>query len=208
MRKINKSVPPQSFSSLMSSRGKPSNWDEFHKNNKDVFNDCRETILINEQNCLCGYTELPIQEITDCHIDHYKKKSLNPSFCFDWDNFIVATKDSDFGACFKDNHFCSCITDYLEIFNPVVDDCSTYFEYDSFGEIKPKNGLRIEEKTKAEKTIEVFNLKENSLNSRRQFVIQSIKSYMAGGLPAQAIEEALSPYGFKSVIEQELAIIP
>lgn len=204
MRKINKSVPPQSFSSLLSSRKKPSNWDEFHKNNQDVFNECRETILINEQDCLCGYTELPIQEITDSHIDHYKKKSLNSIYCFDWNNFIVATKDSEFGACYKDQHYCSCINDYLKILNPVIDNCTDFFEYDFFGKIKPKSNLTSTNKLKAEETIKAFNLNHKSLSTRRQDIILIIDSYIQGGLPNSEIKSAISTQGFKSLLEQYL----
>ena len=204
MRKINKGDPPPSFSSLLSSRKKPSNWDEFHKNNHDIFNECREMILINEQDCLCGYTELPIQKISDCHIDHYRKKSLYPIFCFEWNNFIVATKNSDFGACFKDQYYCSCIADYLKILNPIMDNCIDFFEYDGFGKIKPKSNLSLTDISKAEETIEAFNLNHKSLSTRRQDIILIIDSYLQGGLPNCEIKKAISSQGFKSLLEQYL----
>ncbi|MDR1181186.1 MAG: TIGR02646 family protein [Bacteroidales bacterium] len=205
MRKINKNVAPQRFSD-MCLKNKPANWDEFHRNHQEIYNDCRETLLINEQDCLCGYTELPIKNSTDTHIDHYRKKSLFPELCFEWNNFIASTNSDDFGARYKDNKYCSLKSDYQTILNPITDDCVTYFEYNSFGYIKPQNGLNETDKEKAEKTIEVFNLNHNSLKSRRQVVIQFIKSHLSGDLPAVEIEKALSSGGFKSVVEQELII--
>lgn len=207
MRKINKGTPPESFISLLASRKKPANWDEFHKKNKDIFHECRENILLFEQDCLCGYTELPIQEITDTHIDHYVKKSINPTYCFDWNNFIVATKDNSFGACFKDTNHCKCMSDYLAILNPVTDDCCSYFEYNSFGKIKARNGLDKKDKEKAEKTIEVFNLNHESLEERRQDIIIQFNSYLKGGLPPKEIQKALSSNGFRSVLEYELTTV-
>ena len=100
MQKINKIGPTPDFSSLMRQKNKPKTWDDVPS---DVRFKMKCFMLSREQNSLCGYTELPLNN-DNSHIDHYKKRNLFPQLTFVWDNFVIASIDEEFGAKFKDNH--------------------------------------------------------------------------------------------------------
>jgi len=202
MRKINKQTPLANFNGDNYNNDctlwtcKNCNQITFHNKYKDIYEETRLQILTDEQNQLCGYTEIYINELEECHIDHYKKREFFPEHTFDWDNLIVATKDDDFGANFKDNTYKIPKSEYSDIYNPVFDYIP--FEYDEFGVI-------IEEEGKIKKTIEVFNLNCESLKRRRANIISTIRSLKNDGNNTDDIKSSLSEAGFLSVQKQELA---
>jgi uncharacterized protein (TIGR02646 family) len=194
MRKINKQTPLENFNG---DRYKDcSDWSCFHDKYKDRYEEARLTILIDEQKCLCGYTEIYIDNEKNGHIDHFVKRSINQNLTFDWNNLIVATKDDDFGANFKDNKYNSNgiqESEYNEIFNPVNDDVK--FKYTEWGEI-------ITEEEKVRKTVEVFNLNHESLKRRRKNLITTIIALkQENSLSSEEIKNKLDTLGFSSVIE-------
>lgn len=199
MRKINKGEPLPEFEAFRN-KNLGANWDDFHRKAHHVYLVTRELMLIIEQNCLCGYTEMPINDVTDAHLDHYLKKSLSPKDTFNWDNLIAATKDSDFGANYKDSVYKIKMEEYKNIFNPVEDAVEDYFEYNSRGEIEPKGELNPVLKAKVEKTVEVFNLQHESLRKRREKIIKQIDAYK--DLPKETIRKALISSGFVSLVNQ------
>jgi uncharacterized protein (TIGR02646 family) len=201
MRKINKLTPLPNFNGA-NYKNICNNWDCFHDKYEKIFQEARLQILLDEQNGLCGYTEIYINNEEESHIDHYKKKNsaFYPRLVFDWDNFIVATKDSEFGASFKDN---KCHgnnrgiqkTEYIEIYNPVTDNIK--FTYDEFGAI-------VEEEGKIKKTVEIFNLNCESLKIRRASIITTIQALKNDNNDIEDIKASLENAGFLSVVEQEL----
>jgi uncharacterized protein (TIGR02646 family) len=199
MRKINKGQPLPAFTAFKE-RNPSANWDIFHQKAQDVYNDTREMILMEEQNCLCGYTEIPIEEITDAHLDHFLKKSLSPSDTFNWNNLIAATLDTDFGANHKDSKYKIKKDEYNRIFNPVEDCIENYFDYNFRGEIVPNEAIETALKTKVVKTIQVFNLNHESLRKGRALIIKQIDDY--NDLSKADIRDALSNSGFISVVNQ------
>ncbi len=203
MRKINKRTPIPGFNGN-NFNNSCNNWSDFHEDHKDIFEESRSVILTDEQNQLCGYTEIYINDLKDCHIDHYKKKSMFPELTFEWNNLIVATKDSNFGANYKDNKSGIQKNNYGNIFNPVIDNVENYFDYTTWGEVTPKTAISEVENQKAIKTIEVFNLNHNSLKDRRKNLISMIGSY--GEIAKVDILAALDKLGFKSVINQTLKL--
>ena len=205
MRKINKGNPIPGFNGN-NFNNNCNNWSDFHEDYKNIFEESRLVILTDEQNQLCGYTEIHINKLIDCHIDHYKKKNsaFFPELIFDWNNLIVATKDSDFGANYKDNKSDIQVNDYDNIFNPVIDNVENYFYYTFWGEITPKPEISGSEKEKVKKTIEVFNLNHNSLKDRRKNLIRKISCY--GEMAKENILTALENSGFESVINQILEL--
>lgn len=199
MRKIHKQAPIQNYSDFVKKQ-KPKNWDDFHSLGQEVFEETRSTILTVEQFRLCGYTERPINNEKKSHIDHYRKRALFPKLTFDWNNFIVATIDEDFGAKYKDNKYKITKEEYDQIFNPVVDNVQDYFEYTTWGEIKSKEILSDSLKAKALKTIEVFNLKHVSLTIERRNLIKIISCY--SDLSKEEKIQSLKNNGFLSLLEQ------
>jgi len=200
MRRINKLAPLPNFNGNNYNGdcfywGKQKRDIYFHGKYKDIYEKTRCKILIHEQNKLCGYTEIYINEPKKSHIDHYVKQEHNQHLKFDWDNYIVATKDDDFGARYKDNTYKIEKNEYSTIFNPISDDVETFFYYDEFGKIREDIG-------KIKKTIEVFNLNYKVLQERRKQLITLIQSYENTNLTKDDIKSFLQEYGFKSVVEQ------
>jgi len=167
----------------------------FHSKYPDIYQDTRWQILVDEQNQLCGYTELYIENLEESHIDHYKKREHFSDLTFDWNNLIVATKDDSFGANYKDNTYEINKNEYPLIFNPVADNVENYFYYNEFGMIREDEG-------KIKKTIEVFNLNHEYLKARRKNIIDMIDSFKNGGLSTLDIKNTIENFGFKSVVEQ------
>lgn len=137
MRKINKGKPYAAFSEYIENKN-PKEWKEIG----DLKYDMRVYMLFYEQDCLCGYSEIPIEpENTESHIDHFVKQEYDSNKIFDWNNLIVSTIDEDFGGKYKDNTYKIKNSDYPHIFNPVIDDMSQFIEYSGNGEIVPIKGL-------------------------------------------------------------------
>ena len=201
MRKITKTEPIPSFQRFV--RTNPTaNWADFHVLAQDVYVAIREHILLEEQNYLCGYTEIPIEDVTDCHLDHFMKRDFAPNKTFDWQNLIASCNHEDFGAKFKNNKSKIKRADYTTIFNPVEDDVQAYFYYNEFGEIEAKHDLSPFLREKVEKTIVVFNLKHPSLVERRKKIIGDIRNYSDGLLDMETIKACLSASGFTSLVQQ------
>jgi len=194
MRKINKLTPLPNFNGN-NYNGNCTTWKDFHRSYKSIYEDTRWKILIDEQKQQCGYTELYIDNLEDSHIDHYRKRHLSPALTFTWDNFIVATKDNNFGANYKDNNYNIQANEYVDIYNPVHDRVEEYFIYTEWGEIEERPG-------KVKKTVNVFNLNDEYLKKRREKIIKLIDGYKRGGLSLSDIKSTLKEYGFKSVVEQ------
>ena len=201
MRKINKGNHSPLFDNFVT-KNSPTNWNDIHAEGdpQKAYEDTKLQILIEEQYQLCGYTEIYINELINCHIDHYKKISMFPKLTFDWNNLIVATMGSDFGANYKDGNSKIKKDDYKNIFNPAIDNIENYFYYTTWGEVTPKTAISELNNQKAIKTIEVFNLNHNSLKNRRKNLISTISSY--GKMTKEEILTALENSGFVSVINQ------
>jgi len=200
MKRITKGEPVASFVTY-STNNPGASWETFHRNARESYQECRLQILLEEQDCLCGYTEICINEVNDAHLDHYKKRSIFPALTFTWSNLIAATLDSDFGANYKDSVYKIKGNEYSNIFNPVEEDVHDYLYYNQRGEIEPKSTITDELKTKVSKTIEVFNLNHPSLRSRRETIIRQIRGCI--DLSSDEVIKAFSNSGFKSVVFQE-----
>lgn len=203
MRKIDKGTPVAGFNGN-NFNNSCTTWSEFHKEHKEMYEKSRCVILTDEQKQLCGYTEIYIDDLKDCHIDHYKKRSLFPELTFEWNNLIAATNDSEFGAKYKDNKSGIQSNDYDNIFNPVTDNVENYFNYTAWGEVTPKTAISEMNNRKAKKTIEAFNLNHTSLKDRRKKLTNLIRSYRE--ITKEDIFAVLKNYGFRSTINQILEL--
>ena len=196
MRKIDKQTPLTDFSRFVS-KNHPTRWEELPPT---ISSDSRFCILCNEQDCLCGYSEIILEESSgSSHIDHYYKRDLFPAKIYDWDNLIVSTIDEDFGGKYKDNTYKIKKNEYTQIFNPVVDDMSQFIEFSGNGEIVPLKGLQDTTISKVKKTIEVFNLNCISLKSRRKKLISELND--CKDLPKDDLIKAFDSCGFVSVVK-------
>ncbi|REA63442.1 TIGR02646 family protein [Dyadobacter luteus] len=205
MRKIDKQASLKCFDGFKE-KNPSANWSDFSAKNSSGYSAYQETklfILTEEQECLCGYTELVIDDERNCHLDHYRQKAghMFPEQTFYWDNLVAACNDEDFGAKFKDNKSGIKKSDYAEFFNPVMDAVQDYFYYNEIGEIEPHPTLSDPVlQAKVQKTIEVFNLQDKSLVNRRKTVIDQIRAY--ADLTKEETVEALKFGGFISLVQQ------
>jgi len=201
MRKINKQDPLDEFEDFRL-KNKGANWSDLPA---EIRINTRSQLLLEEQNCQCGYTELLLNDDGDCHIDHYYKKGIDSSVTFNWNNLIAASIDEDFGAKYKDNKYSIKADEYIKIYNPVIENPENYFYYLQNGEIEPKEGLEDSEKDKVKKTVEVFNLNADNLSKRRRDLIYQIGETKKGGLDKDTLQLAFSDRSFRSVQIQEIS---
>ena len=195
MRRINKGVPFDDFVKYLD-KHKPSKWEEL--NGKLRYN-MRLHILLYEQDCLCGYSEIPLDaENTSSHIDHFVKRDYDHSKIFDWDNLEVSAIDEDYGGKYKDNTYKIKQNEYAQIFNPTKDDMGQYIEYLRDGRIAPRDGIQDAINDKILKTIEVFNLNCISLKNRRKQLLIELDS--CSGLPKEELKHTFEKNGFISLI--------
>lgn len=195
MRKINKGEPLAEFSKFLL-RYTPSRWEEL---NGELRYNIRLHILLYEQDCLCGYSEIPLdEENTSSHIDHFVKRDYDHSKIFDWDNLVVSSIDEDYGGKYKDNTYKIKQNEYAQIFNPTKDDMGQYIEYLRDGRIAPRDGIQDAINDKILKTIEVFNLNCRSLKNRRKQLLIELDS--CSGLPKEELKHTFEKNGFISLI--------
>ena len=195
MRRINKGVPFDDFVKYLN-KHKPSKWEEL---NGELRYNMRLHILLYEQDCLCGYSEIPLDaENTSSHIDHFVKRDYDHSKIFDWDNLVVSAIDEDYGGKYKDNTYKIKQNEYAQVFNPTKDDMGQYIEYLRDGRIAPRDGIQDAINDKILKTIEVFNLNCRSLKNRRKQLLIELDS--CSGLPKEELKHTFEKNGFISLI--------
>lgn len=195
MRRINKGVPFDDFVKYLD-KHKPSKWEEL---NGELRYNMRLHILLYEQDCLCGYSEIPLDaENTSSHIDHFVKRDYDHSKIFDWDNLVVSAIDEDYGGKYKDNTYKIKQNEYAQVFNPTKDDMGQYIEYLRDGRIAPRDGIQDAINDKILKTIEVFNLNCRSLKNRRKQLLIELDS--CSGLPKEELKHTFEKNGFISLI--------
>lgn len=194
MKKINKGTPYDVFDKFVK-KNNPTKWEEI----KNITYDMRLYMLCNEQDCLCGYSEIPLEaENTSSHIDHFVKQDINNKMIFDWNNLVVSTVDEDFGGKYKDNTYKINKDEYVQIFNPVVDDMSLFIEYYGDGSIVPSTGIDEKNYNKVDKTIKVFNLNYQPLKNRRRDILRNLND--CSDLLEDEIRIAFKDVGFISLI--------
>lgn len=201
MRKIVKGSPVKSFSDFVKNN-KPNSWSQLPV---DVRHETCETIFVNEQNCLSGYTER-LLEIDDpnTHIDHFRKRSLFSDLTFDWDNLIVAEHSSAYGADMKDNGKTTKVktaADYSSLVDPVHENPHDFFDYMANGEMVPHYGLTKKDTYKALFTIDCFCLNNKALVEERAGLIKTLVNMKQYGYSATEIRGELTSYNYPSVVE-------
>ncbi len=196
MRKIDKGAPIPSFTEFVNQHH-PTRWEDA----KDVSYKWREYILEYEQHFLSGYTEEPVC-LDSSHIDHFRKQSLFNALVFDWNNYVVDSKNETYGAKHKDS-VVKTREDNDKLINPAVEDASRFFKYELNGKIEVAEGLSETDRNRAIYTRDAFNLNESSLVERRKVIINTIMEPYSD-LSDNVILEALATEGFTSVVEQLL----
>ena len=174
-------------------------WEDFSSGEPVLYRTCRQQLL-DEQQGISGYTELPLAD-DDQHIDHFRKKGMFPKQTFDWMNYVVDTKDEPkYGAGFKDKNI-SKPEDYDKIINPMLEDPHQYITYLSNGQIVPRCGLDEKDTERAKFTLDIFNLQCEALRKRREELMALFKAY--GTMNPDEVAQILKDcgQGFHSLLE-------
>lgn len=202
MKKINKSEEPSSLTKFKR-KNSSNKWEDIHtEQSQSIYEDCLLQCM-DDQNYLCGYTEIKFED--NYHIDHFIKRDISPRQTFDWQNMIAAVHDSKIGADFKDktvekNDYNKRLKKYNHILNPVTDNIEGRFIFSTNGVIEPAN----RNDTDAAETIRVFNLQEDSLNSRRKQAMENTRRLLEQ-MDKEAVIGYLQGEEFPSAIAYEIS---
>jgi len=132
----------------------------------------RKDILEKEQNRLCIYCEKKISDNSKkSNIDHFKTRNLFPEKTLDYTNLLVSCNVNDRCSSLKDSKksLLKNRDDYENILDPTIENPNDFFNYLFSGEIIP-----IDDK-KAQFTIEIFNLNQQSLSDERKMLADTLK---------------------------------
>lgn len=160
MKKLTRPQEPSSLSKLVGGR------DDWRAADKDEI-----WLAIDEmQQGFCAYCEC---RLTKKHIEHFRTRNSHHQLTFSWDNIFGScgdpTKPGHWPRCgiFKDSAGVKYNPD--DLIKPDVDEPDEYFLFLTSGVVRPRDSLSADRKKKAEETIRVFNLNNDSrlLNSRR-----------------------------------------
>lgn len=129
--------------------------------------------LIAIQNGLCAYCEIRLDASIGNHLEHIESKSLNPHKTFEYQNIVCSCiKDSLSDSEDTNPISCGHAKDDKPIdIKPIDIECEKYFSFDLFGRVVPNEILTIEEKRKAQNTIDTLNLNCKRLKRQRETVI-------------------------------------
>lgn len=124
--------------------------------------------LLEMQDRRCAYCEKSLKD-SEQHIEHFRKQSEYPKLVFVWSNLFLSCNNHDTCGKYKDR----ISINMDEVIDPCIDDPEYYLEFDLNGRIFPKSSLTLQERNKAEKTIEAFNLNELHLKRNRKDFLKS-----------------------------------
>ena len=147
-------------------------WKRFGSHNKQAL----LPFLLNEQYYLCCYGELRADlRGFGYHIEHVENKSQQPGRTFDYQNLAASALDSENGLHqFGINAFGGHAqgknksVDMAKFIHCHLPDCSHYFAYVSDGRVVPAEGLSVQEKERAQYTIDLLNLNCGFLQTERR----------------------------------------
>ncbi|PJK14603.1 TIGR02646 family protein [Lysobacteraceae bacterium NML07-0707] len=137
--------------------------------------------LLDEQYHLCCYSELRAdEEGLGYHIEHIENKSQNPGRTFDYTNLAACALSSDdlekpqtrsgnaFGGHARGKSGANGPVNMNQFILPHQANCARYFAYLSDGRIVPAISLSVQEKSRAQYTIDMLNLNCPFLVTRRR----------------------------------------
>lgn len=153
-------------------------WDQFSSNDKKTV---RDTLLI-MQDFRCAYCECMLhdheddqEDKWDGHIEHFRRKNseFHPELTFVWENLFYSCCTKLTCGRYKDT-FVSEKSEYAKLIDPCKENPEHFFVFDEDGIMQVRLGLTELEKSRAEFTIDAFNLNEPLLVRKR---LNLLKSY-------------------------------
>lgn len=147
----------------------------------------------------CAYCEGALDELGQ-HIEHFRDKHKFGQLTFFWSNLYWSCDCYDSCGHYKDNKAASYEPNVL--LDPCQDEPDRYLKFYTDGTVRPRDGLSLAEKHRAEETLRVFNLRNQRLNAMRR---RAFKDYLAGD---PGIMDALVEFNDderQAFIEEEIA---
>lgn len=189
MKYIQKNQEPRSLTDWNQKLGgRIKDWKSF---NKSVKNDVYESLL-KEQGFICAYCSRPIIR-TNCHIEHYRPKSVYKELTFTYTNLIASCQGEDERKprtpvhC---GHKKGAWYDEELMVSPLDPGCETYFRYTGSGEIAPAQGVKEEA---AQTTINKLALDIDKLRRLRRTAIDTAIQ-ISEGLEEVEIQQLIQGY--------------
>ena len=122
------------------------------------------------QGPFCAYCQDSLTEETQ-HIEHFRPRKTHRSLTFSWENLLLSCNRNHSCGSFKDRGLVS--YNPAHIIDPCVESFNAFLLYDIDGSVAPKPDLKYEELARADKTIQVLNLRETSLALARASVVKA-----------------------------------
>ncbi|CZF77172.1 hypothetical protein GCE9029_00051 [Grimontia celer] len=148
----------------------------------------------------CAYCEDAIHHAG--HIEHFRRKNRNhfPELTFEWNNLFLACGSNDHCGHYKDRRGADAYNPD-NLIKPDVEDPEDYLYFHSSGEVRPRVGIDANKELKANETIRVFGLKDQTLTSSRARALKTYKEKMLDELDEIANWE---PELIAEYIQQEI----
>jgi uncharacterized protein (TIGR02646 family) len=189
MKYIQKNQEPRSLTEWNQKLGgKIRDWKSF---DKSVKNDVYESLL-KEQGFICAYCSRPIIR-TNCHIEHYRPKSVYKQLTFEYNNLIASCQGEDEKKprtpvhC---GHKKGAWYDEELMISPLDSNCEKYFKYAGSGQIIAVDG---EKQAAANTTISKLALDIDKLRRLRRTAIDTALQIIEG-LNASEIQQLIQGY--------------
>jgi uncharacterized protein (TIGR02646 family) len=177
MKYIQKSREPDSLTKWKQKLGKRTpDWKSFPQ---AIKNEVYQSLL-QEQGYICGYCGMSIAR-KQCHIEHFRPKSVYRHLTFDYTNFIASCQGEDEHRprvpvhCGHKKH--AWFDEELMI-SPLDPKCGEYFQYSGFGEILPSE--HPDKQAAGKTTIQKLALNIDKLRKMRRAAIDAVLQATAG----------------------------
>lgn len=131
MKKINKSLPPDSFTEFVNTNPNAT-WDDFRNNARQLYDDLKQQMLA-EQGGLCAYCEknLPSDDKSQQQIEHFhdkSDKSTMHNWGLDWNNLLLVCKGGQTDNYPRpENLSCDAHKSHLKNENKISESCEGLF---------------------------------------------------------------------------------
>lgn len=156
----------------------PSCLNRFQRTPNAVWNDLRRhdraeiwLSIIEMQENFCAYCQCKINPHSkNSFIEHFFRRDDFPKKTFDWNNLFGSCNNKETCGNYKDHQAKKISPDH--ICKPDIHDPKKYLQFLANGKVQPKPDIAQQHQTKAENTIEAFNLKHSSLVNRRRTIAE------------------------------------
>lgn len=150
------------------------------------------------QGLRCAYCEDRLSQKREPHIEHFYRRSSHPERTFDWTNL--------FGSC-SCQHTCGKAKDNQraradELIKPDVEDPEHYLHFQSNGEVGIRANLTPQEKLRAERTRDAFNLNYPPLRAKRR---EAARPYLADAEAFHELLQSSTPDDCLRFLDEEIA---